>query len=546
LQSTTERLDRSSSKATTDRSRSPSKAATSNQPQEEDSRRRPTREASKGFTAESGLRFPGSDTGAPPEKSRSSLPAIILHPGEEGDLQTESPNPKRKSRHAHTVELGQLQSTSLASVDADKEMAMDGIPPRRSYRSDANESTSDAAQTSERVSGVDPEALAAFQSEATQKVAEVQFRLEASVTDLQAKMTHQLDAVTRDLRLAEEKQRVDSDKVIRDVELQKGSTSTNFKDMNGELKQLSQKLLELEMDESTTNGFRELHRQAAELRENVAQAAVAQMIEPKMDRLAKDVDLLTKSCSKSDKELGSATKSVSQLFLRIDSCSQQLLQVPLRRELDDRCVALDQQCRSVSSLLTEVQFALHDVSNAIVSLGTKAEQADLAIIRDELSMFAETVKDNKESVLFGARCLSCNRVFDEVGQEAGVVDLPVERQRDALFSQVQHALHSPNMDPMAKIKMLAIKVGRPMPILKNGNTFSGRDTSSFACGTGDMQLMPAVRGSSMVDASSPQRPSTTPRTQKRRPKGEWQGSPKKDGPMDFIHPLSELLDRGHR
>jgi len=121
LQSTTERLDRSSSKATTDRSRSPSKAATSNQPQEEDSRRRPTREASKGFTAESGLRFPGSDTGAPPEKSRSSLPAVILHPGEEGDLQTESPNPKRQSRHAHTVELGQLQSTSLASVDADKE-----------------------------------------------------------------------------------------------------------------------------------------------------------------------------------------------------------------------------------------------------------------------------------------------------------------------------------------------------------------------------------------------------------------------------------------
>eukprot|EP00439_Symbiodinium_sp_Y106_P020962 s9126_g2.t1 len=48
---------------------------------------------------------------------------------------------------------------------------------------------------------------------------------------------------------------------------------------------------------------------------------------------------------------------------------------------------------------------------------------------DKICAFEEAIKDKEQAVHFGARCLSCNRTFDDVVKTPGTVNLPAEKRR---------------------------------------------------------------------------------------------------------------------
>merc|ERR1719327_349741 len=83
----------------------------------------------------------------------------------------------------------------------------------------------------------------------------------------------------------------------------------------------------------------------------------------------------------------------------------------------------------------------------------------------------------KDTVLFGAKCLSCNRVFDDVDRSAGSVDNHSDQQRAQVLTEVQRALNHPAGDFSKPIKMLSVKVGRTGNIhAGDGGTYESRET----------------------------------------------------------------------
>eukprot|EP00929_Paragymnodinium_shiwhaense_P108759 TRINITY_DN75097_c0_g1_i1.p1 TRINITY_DN75097_c0_g1~~TRINITY_DN75097_c0_g1_i1.p1 ORF type:complete len:761 (+),score=251.23 TRINITY_DN75097_c0_g1_i1:165-2447(+) len=140
-------------------------------------------------------------------------------------------------------------------------------------------------------------------------------------------------------------------------------------------------------------------------------------------------------------------------------------------------------------------------------------QLDLEKLRNAMSLMAQEGKDREQAVLFGARCLSCNRVFDEVAQEAGTVDVRGEKQREKLYAEVQRAFHSAKHDPTKPIKMIAVKVGRPETVSSGtpgryNAPYSGRDWGSLSCGVEDVQLLTSRQGCSSLHSSSERRART--------------------------------------
>lgn len=454
--------------------------------------------------------------------------------------------PVDRNSRGDAYRLGQHSDSqgSLCSVD-DRPLSESSVAPSRS--------------------GVDTQQL---QEQAEALQAEFSDRLE----ELEGNLRKELCTITSRMQDAEAKHQADIAKNQADIKMdirkieallnsseeRAQGSQVSFQKMRDEVRELRQGISRLETESTNEEAIRNVQGEMRQLQIRIEQAEV---IEPKLYKLAKDMELLSQSCQGTERGLVDAAQNASQLHQQVESCSQQLTQVARRSELEQRCHQLSQQTQSVTTLLKDVEIALGDMSEAILRLSSKAEQEDLAHVRDELSMFAETIKDRETSVLFGARCLSCNRVFDEVCKDAGAVDLPVEKQREALFAQVQRALHSPGMDPMAKIKMLAVKVGRRIAVSgKSGvSYYEGRDSSGFACGANDMELMPEIRGSSALSGddgrvSTPlQRPATsTPRPGKRGPRGRndayrvsrrdvtRSGTPLS---MDYTHPLADLVDR---
>lgn len=467
----------------------------------------------------------------------------------EGSTKPEAPEmqPEQPGSTSGDPALSRPESAT-ASQDG-RHLASPSPPPESGSMLSGSNDFGEATMT------LDPEQLEALQA----STAEVQNNLQALEAKIEDKLAWQREEIVK-LQKSETEYRAENASVRSLIEERRVGQNERAQKMGGDLEAVRQRVENLESDETMKDAIHDIRNQLSKVEEKAGQAAVAHIVEPKIVRLGKNLEELTQAGQKSDKQLETTAQNVSQLYQKLDSYSQQLSQVALRTEVDDRCFQLDHQSRTVTGLLKDVEVALGDISAAIVSLSSKAEQADLALVRDELSVFAEKIADREQSVLFGAKCLSCNRVFDEVCKEAGSgVDLPIERQRDALFAQVQRALHSPNnpLDPMAKIKMLAIKVGRHTSLSGKAGpgTYEGRDTSGLTCGTADMQLIPTVRGCSATPddgriSATPTlpRPGTTPRTSKRHSHGRtdaWQAS-RKDGPLDYIHPLSQLVDRTQR
>jgi len=252
-----------------------------------------------------------------------------------------------------------------------------------------------------------------------------------------------------------------------------------------------------------------------------------------------------KQVQRTEEQLETVTKQCGELSTELAGRFIALSQMALRTEVQKRFDVVENQMKGLGQVLGEAQESLGDLSTSILAFGNKVEHADLNVLREEMCQISESVKDREQAVLFGARCLSCNRVFDDVSRDPNAVDLFGEKQRNALFSQVQRALHSPKIDPLAKIKVLAVKIGRPTTVL--GQTgygqFEGRDSSSLACGVDDVQLVPVREAASKSEMLRTEG-SISPRKGRRvkgAPQRETFYGGAREGPMDFAHPLSQLL-----
>ncbi|CAJ1344709.1 unnamed protein product [Effrenium voratum] len=145
------------------------------------------------------------------------------------------------------------------------------------------------------------------------------------------------------------------------------------------------------------------------------------------------------------------------------------------------------------------------------------KQADegLQNLSGKISNMEEALKDREQAVLFGSRCLSCNRAYDDTVKTPGTVNLPAEQRKAQIFAEIQRALHNPRTDPKESIKLLAVKVGRPCASTKPSREgpFASRDSSSLAYGIEDVQLLPLRAHSSLSKSRASPRASPRPTTQ---------------------------------
>lgn len=116
----------------------------------------------------------------------------------------------------------------------------------------------------------------------------------------------------------------------------------------------------------------------------------------------------------------------------------------------------------------------------------------------------------KEGVLIGAKCLSCNRVYDEEVRNANQVDLHHEKQQLQVLAQLQQQLNASRGD-VAGMKVVTIKMGKPKQAVgSDGQAYDTRDPA-FGFALPDVALV--------------------------------QKSPKKKPPEDYKYPLRKLVGR---
>lgn len=233
----------------------------------------------------------------------------------------------------------------------------------------------------------------------------------------------------------------------------------------------------------------------------------------------------------------------------------------LETNTDRRCDGLSDECNNLSRRASEIEGRLLDVEATTDGLANKDH---LTKLQDTVSALELDLKDREQAVLFGARCLSCNRVYDEVQKDAGSVSLHADKQRAQLFAEVQRALHSGKANP-GLVNLLAVRVGR-----KGGETIGGgfghvetRSGARVARGVEDMELLP-YRGPTapISEAMAPAPPPSaetgpptsgrplaaelrTPRRRRPAPHLVAGDGDKKSGALpEFRQPLSSLVGRG--
>jgi len=264
-------------------------------------------------------------------------------------------------------------------------------------------------------------------------------------------------------------------------------------------------------------------------------------------------------------------KNVEGMRGTINACVMQTETAAKRAEGAERAMSeLGHQMAMKNNDLSERLAALSAVAEMI---STKADTNDVGILKEAVSLLARHDKEREQAVLFGARCLSCNRVYDDVEREPGAVDLQCEKQKNHLFSQVQKALNNPASDFSKPIKLISVKVGRQKttPGSDGAGKFNTRD-GAFGYALDDVQLLLRGWKDGGLDA---QRPSTDQGSRvsgvgeptPTRPRGPASGRPNsvtgsekktlpgmmtmvpsavpehpsREGPLDYKKPLSGLL-----
>jgi len=130
---------------------------------------------------------------------------------------------------------------------------------------------------------------------------------------------------------------------------------------------------------------------------------------------------------------------------------------------------------------------------AMSSVERPCESSELTYIRGVLATLCGQLKSQEQSVLFGARCLSCNRCYDDVERVAGVVDPSAETFRLQALNEIEKALTSPRCDPLDPVNFISVKVGRTYDAQQQGGVMAHCRDTSLARGVEDVILLPARR-----------------------------------------------------
>ena len=95
---------------------------------------------------------------------------------------------------------------------------------------------------------------------------------------------------------------------------------------------------------------------------------------------------------------------------------------------------------NISQGIRQEHEALHErlstVAHGMTEIKFKAEKSDVVQLKDVVSEISGEIR-KREGVLFGAKCLSCNRVFDDIGEcYTNQIDLQGEKNKNAFLNQV--------------------------------------------------------------------------------------------------------------
>lgn len=153
---------------------------------------------------------------------------------------------------------------------------------------------------------------------------------------------------------------------------------------------------------------------------------------------------------------------------------------------------------------------------------------------------SQNVREKETAVLFGAKCLSCNRVFDDVRPDANAVDLHGERQRHQVFAEVQRVLNDPAGDFSKPVRMVSVKVGKPAVGRSNtdgAGSFQTRE-SGFGNPLDDMHLM--LHGVRREEEAGMRPTTSNPAMQSPR---FWGQGSAKESRSDYKQSVSKLVGR---
>lgn len=217
----------------------------------------------------------------------------------------------------------------------------------------------------------------------------------------------------------------------------------------------------------------------------------------------------------------SVEQSVAAMSQKVKDFGDELVGFRARVQQEaeqDRCDVEEEQrlmSRAFNTLTENFETTVTDLRRGVA--GLEAEMNNLAcksevedVKKAMLSLESHFQQESHgQQVLFGARCLSCNREYDEVQKTPGGVDVIAEKQRSKLCVEVERALRCSKTDPGKPIKLLAVKVGRPSTVAcPAGLGPAAARTAGYACQIDDVQFAPAPSEGSTV----PTRAQATPET----------------------------------
>jgi len=250
-------------------------------------------------------------------------------------------------------------------------------------------------------------------------------------------------------------------------------------------------------------------------------SSALQRVWPHLERLDDRALKLEGWSREAVKELKVLRSVDSELTLRLDRLADEVQEVvgsseekcqALERSLQAQATSAEQKDVAATELITTLEERLETLEMDLERETRRAKEKVEESIHDfgdKICAFEEAIKDKEQAVHFGARCLSCNRTFDDVVKTPGTVNLPAEKRRAQVFAEIQRALHTPRTDPET-IKLLAVKVGRPTAVTAKQSSYASRNGDSLANGLEDVQLIP-VRASSLSRSAPPSRSQCSPR-----------------------------------
>jgi len=268
------------------------------------------------------------------------------------------------------------------------------------------------------------------------------------------------------------------------------AVEANIQLLSDEAKQQANEFREGKADKGDIQTVKD---ELARLEAMVLEACMAEALELRVQDAERRISALERraasmeaSSKESRKEVESLQQVISDLGLRMDKCTGRVDQLDRKGQSHhlEKFRALEQRDALLAERLSSAKAQLSEHAKLLMGLTAKADTADVDGLKTALCSLTEDIKEKEQAVLFGARCLSCNRVFDDVQLESGVVDMRAEKQRAQVFANIQRALHTPRTDPTKPIKMLAVKVGRP----GNIHGFEGRDASGLSWTADDVSL----------------------------------------------------------